>query len=67
MEGIEFKLIEEAKEKLKRARENWEIIKLKGREIREKELMDYHPVELNKEDEKYQQKKEKIISGIKKL
>ena len=66
MEGIEFESIEEAKEELKIARENWETLKLKGGEIREKELMDYHPVELNKEDEKYQQKKEKIISGIKK-
>ena len=38
---------------------------MKGGEIGEKELMDYYPVELNKEDEKYQQKKEKIISRIK--
>ena len=28
--------------------------------------MNYHCIELNKEDEKYQQKKEKIISRIKK-
>ena len=65
IEGINFESIEEVKEELKKVRDNWEIVKLKGGEIREKELIDYYPAELNKEDEKYQQKKEKILNGIK--
>ena len=42
MEGIVFDSIEEAKVALNEARENWEIVKSKGGELREKEIMDCH-------------------------
>lgn len=58
-EGIEFELIEDAKEALNDAREKWEIIKVKGGELREKELMDYNPVELKREDENINRRKKK--------
>ena len=35
--------------------------------MREQELLDYHPNELTEEDEKNPKKKEKILSGIKKV
>ena len=60
IEGIVFNSIEEAKVALHKARENWEIVKSKGGELRGKELLDYHPVKLNKEDENYQKNKTNI-------
>ena len=38
--------IDEAKEKLKEAIKQWEEVKQKGTEMREKEILDLYPVEL---------------------
>jgi len=65
LDGIEYNTIEEAKEALRIARQKWELVKEKGKEIREAELLDYHTNELNVEDIKYKKKKKKIIRGIK--
>ena len=54
------------KEALKEEREKWDRVKLKGEELRENELMDYHPTEVNKDNENYRNKKRKILRGIKK-
>ena len=54
------------KEALSVARQQWEMVKQKGKEIREAELMDYHPTQLNEEDERYKTKKKKILRGIRK-
>ena len=46
--------------------EKWNEIKLQGKYLRERQLLDCYPNELNDEDEKHPKKKEKILSGIKK-
>ena len=52
---------------MKKALEEWEQVKTKGVELREKESLDYHAIELSEEDEKFPKKKKKIMSGIKKV
>ena len=56
----------EAKEGLKDAKTLWDEIVENGREYREKELLDYHPVELTEEGEKLAKKKKKVLAGIRK-
>ena len=66
LEGIEYQSIEEAKEALLIAKHKWDLVKEKGKEMREAELLDYHSTEINDEDKNYKKKKKKIIKGIKK-
>jgi len=58
--------VEEAEEMLKCAKELYTELIQKGKEFREKELLDYHHVELIEEGEKLVKKKKKIIAGIRK-
>lgn len=60
-------MLEEAKEAVRKAREEWEKAKEKGAEIREKELLDCHHAEVLKEDDKMMKKKKKITSGIERV
>ena len=58
--------LEEIEEGLKISKEVWiEIIKI-GQEFCEKELLDYHQVELTEEVDKLAKKKKKILTRIKK-
>jgi len=66
LEGIEYETIDAAKEALVDAKQHWEMLKQKGIEIREAELMDYHHKQLNENDENYKMKKKKILRGIRK-
>ena len=43
----------------------WEQVKKKGVELREKELLDYHLIEVSEEEKKNHKKKKKIMSRIK--
>jgi hypothetical protein len=61
---IEPTNLEEAETGLQIARELWIEIIERGKEFREKELLDYHPVEVNEEGEKATKKKKKIMAGI---
>ena len=56
----------EAEEALEKAKEEWKDIVDRGKEIREKELLDYHHSEVICENEDQIKKKKKIISRIKK-
>ena len=56
--------LEEAEEGLRIAKDLWIEIIERGKEYREKELLDYHPIELTEEDEKAVKKKKKIMAGI---
>ena len=58
--------VEEAEEMLKCTKELQTKLIQKGKEFREKELLDYHHVELIEEGEKLVKKKKKIIAGIRK-
>ena len=60
----EVSTIQEAKNMLEIAKELWSEMIQKGREFREQELLDYHPVELIDEGEKLAKKKKKVIAGI---
>ena len=60
IKGVKYTLIQEATEALKEANKKWKQIREQGKELREKELLDYHPNELTEEDEKNPKKKEKI-------
>ena len=66
IEMMEIQEINEAKSELKIAKNQWIDIVNRGNEFREKELLDYHHVELNNEDEDQLKMKKKILSGIKK-
>lgn len=57
--------IHQIKEYIKQAIEKWNDIIECGKEIREKELLDYHHSEVVCENDDQRKKKEKIISGIK--
>jgi len=63
--GIEYNTIEDAEAVVAKVKEEWEQMKIKGAEMHEKELLDYHPVELCEEDDKMIKKKKKMLSGIK--
>ena len=65
MLGIKYDTIEDAEAAVAKAKEEWKQMKIKGAEMCEKELLDYHPVELCEEDDKMIKKKKKILSGIK--
>jgi len=63
--GIKYDTIEDAEAAVAKAKEEWKQMKIKGAERREKKLLDYHPVEFCKEDDKMIKKKKKILSRIK--
>ena len=67
IDGLDCTLMQEAIEALKETHQKWNQIKKQGKELREKELLDYYPNELKEEDEKNPKKKEKTLSGIKKV
>ena len=67
MQEVEFLTISDAEEAVRKAKVEWEQLVAKGAEIQEKELLDYHPVELSEEDQQKIKKKKKIISGIKRI
>ena len=56
--------VQEAEEMLKIAKELWTEMIAKGKEFREKELLDYHQVELIGEGDELVKKKKKVIAGI---
>ena len=58
--------IQEAEEMLRLAKESWSEVIEKGKEFRERELLDYHHINLIEEGEKLVKKKKKIIAGIRK-
>ena len=51
VESLEAQNLEEAQIKLEEAMNQWNDIVKRGRECREKEMLDYHHAELNNEDE----------------
>ena len=55
---------EQAKDRLKIEENNWKNLIEFGKEIREKELLDYHPCELENELQKDKKKRKKIINNI---
>ena len=67
--GVELNEIQDlhdAKKELEIAQNQWNDIVKRGKEFREKEILDYHHTELNNEDEDQLKSRKKIISGIKK-
>ena len=67
IEGIEHTTLEAAKEALNKVKEEWEITKRNGVELREKDLLDYFLIELNKEEEDFLKKEKNILNEIKNL
>ena len=66
MENEEINTIQEAEEWVENAKESWEEVVKNGKEMREKELLDYHNEEIIGEEPKIIKKKKRIIAGIKK-
>ena len=62
--NVSITSVEEAKEMLQTAKEQWNEVVQNGKEMREKELMDYHTKEIIEEDEKAVKKKQKVLAGI---
>ena len=56
----------EIEELIQKAKDDWEDIVKQGKEIREKEILDYHHSEVVCENEDQRKTKNKILSGIKK-
>ena len=67
MKGIQCVSVQEAEEEVEKALEKWEKVKTKEIELIEKELLDYHPIEISEEEEQIPKKNKKIMSGIKKV
>ena len=63
-ENVSIMSIEEAEESVEKAKEEWNDIVQHGKEIREKELMDYHNRDIIGDDEATIKKKSKILTGI---
>ena len=51
LELLEIQHLEEAKKEFENAQNQWEDIVKRGKEFREKEMLDYHHSEINNEDE----------------
>ena len=66
MENVVISTINEAEEWLEKAKRLWKEVVEKGKEMREKELLDYHHEEIIGEDVKLIKKRKKILAGIKK-
>ena len=66
IELMESQDLNEVQNELEIAKNQWIDIVNRGKEFREKELLDYHHTELNNEDEDHLKMKKKIVSGIKK-
>ena len=66
VESLEAQNLEEAQIKLEESINQWNDIVKRGREHREKEMLDYHYAELNNEDEDQTKNRNKIMSGTKK-
>ena len=62
----EIEDIYKIKERIEIAKEQWDDIIKKGKQIRENELLDYHYSEVSCENDDQRKTKEKILSGIKK-
>ena len=62
----DFRAVHEVEEALEKVKEEQNEIIEKGKEIREKEMLDYHHSEVICENDDQRKTKKKIISGIKK-
>jgi len=58
--------IQDAEEWVEKAKELWENVIKNGKEMREKELLDYHHEEILGDDQEIIKKKKRILAGIKK-
>jgi len=65
MVNTSIESLEEAEEVVKQAKSEWENVIKNGKELREKELLDYHHEEIIGDSVKAIKKKKKVIAGIK--
>ena len=63
--NTQIETIEDAIEKLEKAIQEQKEILEKGHEYQQKELLDFHYLEIIEETEKQKKQKSKIINGIK--
>ena len=66
IDNEEIVTIQDAEEWVDKAKESWENVVKNGKEIREKELLDYHHEEIIGDDIKMIKKRKRIVAGIKK-
>ena len=66
MKNVVISTINEAEEQLEEAKRLQKEVVEKGKEMREKELLDYYREEIIGEDVKLIKKRKKILAGIKK-
>jgi len=59
--------IDQVKDQIKIAQQQWEELILKGQEIREQELLDYHKVDIGNNTMKEKALQKRIIESIRKI
>ena len=65
MENEEINTIQEAEEWVENAKESWEEVVKNGKEMREKELLDYHNEEIIGEEPKIIKRRNELLQELK--